>query len=39
MTKSEYELTLRYCYLRCTPQENKCNNCRYLEIFKEIYDE
>ena len=36
MTKSEYEVSLRWCYIRCTPEENKCKECQYLKIYKEL---
>ena len=39
MTKAEYIVNLRYCYIRCSPNNDKCKNCQYLKIFKEIYKE
>lgn len=36
MTKAEYIVNLRYCYIRCSPKEDNCKNCQYLKIFKEI---
>ena len=39
MTKAEYIVNLNFCYIRCTPYNDKCKNCQYLKIFKEIYNE
>ena len=38
MTKAEYIVNLRYCYIRCSTQKDKCKDCQYLKIFKEIYE-
>lgn len=37
MKKSEYIINLKYCYIRCSPNNDKCKNCKYLKIFEEIY--
>ena len=39
MTKAKYIVNLRYCHIRCTPENNKCKTCKYLKMFKEIYNE
>lgn len=39
MTKAEYLVTLKYCHLRCEPQEGKCKECAILKIYKEVYGE
>ena len=38
MTKAEYIVNLRYCHIRCTPN-NKCKECQYLKIFNEIINQ
>ena len=37
MTKVEYEVNLRYCHIRCEPEEEKCKDCQILKAYKEIY--
>ena len=37
MTKAEYIVNKEWCYIRCTPQKNKCKNCTIVKIFEEIY--
>ena len=36
MNKPEYLTTKYWCYIRCTPEENKCKECQYLKIYKEL---
>ena len=37
MTKAEYIVNKEWCYIRCTPQKNKCKNCTIIKVYKEIY--
>ena len=37
MTKAEYLVNLYCCNIKCTPSEDNCKNCSYLEIAKEVY--
>ena len=37
MTKAEYWVTLKYCRVRCEPEEEKCKDCQILKVYKEVY--
>lgn len=36
MTKEEYIVTKYWCYVRCTPIEDKCKCCSILKYYKEL---
>ncbi len=37
MTKAEYVCNMFYCYVKCTPEKEKCKDCYTLKVLKQIY--
>lgn len=37
MTKAEFIMAKYWCYIRCTPIEEKCKTCTIFKAYKELY--